>query len=67
VPKQSKSQRLDDRLDDYDPDVAGVIRLVLLEEQRRLGLKSSKDIVSVIEAAIEAAVVEDPRSSEPLE
>ena len=54
----SKSQRLDDRLTAYDPDVAKVIRTVLYEEQRRLGLKSPKDIVTVVEQAIEAAVVD---------
>ncbi len=58
--ERSKSQRLDDRLLAYEPDVAKVIHAVLLEEQRRLGLKSPKDIVTQIEAAIEAAVADHP-------
>ena len=60
----SKSQRLEDRLSAYEHDVAQVIRVVLFEEQRRLGLKSPKDIVTVVEAAIEAAVAERPNSED---
>ena len=64
VAEDSKIQRLEDRLAGYEPDVAQVIRIVLFEEQRRLGLKSPKDIMSVIESAIEGAVAEAPDSTE---
>lgn len=55
----SQFKRLEDRLSDYGPDVAFVIRKVLFEEQRKLGLKLARDISSFIEKAIEDAV-EDP-------
>lgn len=58
MPESTKFQRLDERLASYDSDVATVIRLVLFEEQRRLGLKSPKDIQGAIEQAIEAALAE---------
>lgn len=53
-------QRLEDRLSAYDEDVANVIRLVLLEEQRRLGLRNPRDVITDIERIIEQAVSDSP-------
>lgn len=50
---------LEERLDAYDPDVAQVVRRVLFEEQRKLGLKNPKDIVTLIEKIIDESVVKD--------
>ena len=51
---------LEERLDAYEPDVAQVVRRVLFEEQRKLGLKNPKDIVTLIEKIIDDSVVKDP-------
>ena len=48
-----RSTRLEDRLKAFDDEIAEVIRRVLYEEQRRLGLKSPKDIQGAIEDIIE--------------
>jgi len=54
----SKFQRLEDRLPQYGPEVATVIRRILFEEQRKLGLKNPRDIVTIIEGVIDEAVAE---------
>jgi hypothetical protein len=51
---------LEERLTAYQPDVAQVIRRVLFEEQRKLGLKNPRDIVTLVEKIIDDSVVEDP-------
>jgi hypothetical protein len=56
-------QTLEDRLPAYGPEVAGVIRRVLFEEQRKLGLKNPKDIVTLIEKIIDDVVAEDPEEA----
>jgi len=58
VKSASQFQRLEDRLPQYGDDVAAVIRKVLLEEQRKLGLKNPRDIVTLIERIIDEAVVD---------
>ena len=50
---QGEFRRLEDRLAGYEADVAEVIRRVLYEEQRRLGLKSPRDIQNAIEEIVE--------------
>ena len=51
----SQFKRLEDRLSGYGPDVALVIRKVLFEEQRKLALRSPRDITSFIEKTVEEA------------
>jgi hypothetical protein len=63
VDGSSKFKRLEDRLSAYGPDVAAVIRRVLLEEQRKLGLKNPRDIVTIIERVIDEAAT-DPIEAE---
>jgi hypothetical protein len=59
VKNPGQFKKLEDRLAAYDPDVATVIRRVLYEEQRKLALKNPRDIVSLVEKAIDEAVLDD--------
>ena len=52
----SQFKRLEERLAEYGPDVAIVIRKVLFEEQRKLALRSPRDITSFIEKTVEDAL-----------
>ena len=56
-----ESRRLEDRLQAFDDQVAEVIRRVLYEEQRRLGLKSPKDIQGAIEDIVEDIAARDAK------
>jgi hypothetical protein len=60
VKSGAQLRTLDERLAAYQPDVAQVIRRVLFEEQRKLGLKNPRDILTLIGRIIEDSVVEDP-------
>src|SRR4051794_7827112 len=52
-------RRLEDRLTAYGPDVASVIKRVLFEEQRKLGLKNPKDIVTIVERIIDESAADE--------
>jgi hypothetical protein len=58
VRSHAKFPTLEERLPAYGSDVAQVIRRVLYEEQRKLGLKNPKDIVTLVEKIIEDAVTD---------
>jgi hypothetical protein len=56
VKGQKQAKSLEDRLANYPPDEAAVIKQVLYQEQRKLGLKNPKDIVNLIEGIIDEVV-----------
>lgn len=53
-------RRLEDRLEPYGDEVASVVRKVLFEEQRKLGLKNPKDIMIQIQRIIDETAGDEP-------
>jgi capsid protein len=56
VKSGAQLKTLEERLPAFGPDVAEVIRRVLYEEQRKLGLKIPRDIVTLVEGIVDETV-----------